>query len=206
MTDAAFKVCAACRQSKPVAEFHKNSRMSDGVRSSCKPCTKAINQASIARHREKRLAEKRADYMRRKDAPEFKARRKAHQKATKAEKAEYDRKRHLANRKAVAERARAWIKANPERRRVIVFNYDSRRRSWIRGGVSGRVIAAWLEAQDRRCHWCAVDCSDDFHIDHIIPLSRGGEHELHNMAVSCPSCNLRKNAKMPEQFLAELAA
>jgi len=36
------------------------------------------------------------------------------------------------------------------------------------------------------------------HVDHIIPLARGGANELRNYEALCPECNLRKGAKMPE--------
>jgi len=31
-----------------------------------------------------------------------------------------------------------------------------------------------------------------FHIEHIIPLARGGPTEESNLALACPSCNLQK--------------
>jgi 5-methylcytosine-specific restriction endonuclease McrA len=31
-----------------------------------------------------------------------------------------------------------------------------------------------------------------FHIEHIVPASRGGSDDLHNLAWACPGCNLRK--------------
>lgn len=74
----------------------------------------------------------------------------------------------------------------------------------MRGGVSGPELADWIEQTEKTCRWCGCDCSNEFHVDHIIPLSKGGPHEIHNLAIACKSCNLRKNAKMPEDFLAEL--
>jgi hypothetical protein len=32
-----------------------------------------------------------------------------------------------------------------------------------------------------------------FHIEHIIPRSRGGASELDDLALACPSCNLHKS-------------
>ena len=48
------------------------------------------------------------------------------------------------------------------------------------------------------CHIChgATDPLD-WHIDHIIPLSRGGEHSYRNVAVSHPRCNRVKHNSMP---------
>ncbi len=37
----------------------------------------------------------------------------------------------------------------------------------------------------------------DFHMDHIVPLAKGGEHRYRNMQPSHPACNLRKGDKFP---------
>lgn len=37
-----------------------------------------------------------------------------------------------------------------------------------------------------------------FHIDHVIPLAKGGNNEDSNLVVSCPSCNLHKGTKIIE--------
>ncbi len=37
---------------------------------------------------------------------------------------------------------------------------------------------------------------DNFHVDHIVPVSKGGdEWDLSNLELSCPKCNLAKGAK-----------
>ena len=51
------------------------------------------------------------------------------------------------------------------------------------------------------CIWCGKLLSGStVHLDHVIPLSRGGSHSKTNLKPSCPSCNLRKNASMPAEF------
>ena len=50
------------------------------------------------------------------------------------------------------------------------------------------------------CYWCNIKLHNNYHIDHYIPLSKGGEHTISNLVISCPSCNLRKNAKDPYVF------
>jgi hypothetical protein len=35
-----------------------------------------------------------------------------------------------------------------------------------------------------------------FHIEHIIPLCRGGRSDLGNLALACPGCNLHKGSRI----------
>ena len=46
-----------------------------------------------------------------------------------------------------------------------------------------------------RCEYCRRPqpmTGITFHIEHIIPLSHGGTSNLNNLALSCPSCNYKK--------------
>ncbi|MGW8593542.1 HNH endonuclease [Dietzia sp. NPDC055877] len=45
--------------------------------------------------------------------------------------------------------------------------------------------------------WICGSVLDEFHVDHVKPLSKGGWHCLSNLRPCCPSCNLRKGAKWP---------
>jgi 5-methylcytosine-specific restriction endonuclease McrA len=35
----------------------------------------------------------------------------------------------------------------------------------------------------------------NFHVDHILPWSRGGQTKLSNLQMLCPTCNLRKGSR-----------
>src|SRR2546423_12064771 len=56
-----------------------------------------------------------------------------------------------------------------------------------------------LHVEDRaagRCEYCRMQQSlqgATFHVEHIIPQSRGGPTALENLAWCCPSCNLHKS-------------
>jgi len=46
-----------------------------------------------------------------------------------------------------------------------------------------------------RCQYCLMHESlqgATFHIEHVIPLCRGGRSDLENLALACPGCNLHK--------------
>jgi 5-methylcytosine-specific restriction endonuclease McrA len=46
-----------------------------------------------------------------------------------------------------------------------------------------------------RCEYCKMHQAlqgASFHIEHVLPSSRGGPTEVENLALACPSCNLHK--------------
>jgi 5-methylcytosine-specific restriction protein A len=60
-----------------------------------------------------------------------------------------------------------------------------------------------IERDGSRCHLCGKKCKpEDIHLDHVIPLSEGGSHELTNLRVAHAFCNLSKrNRARNEQLL-----
>ena len=56
-----------------------------------------------------------------------------------------------------------------------------------------------------RCYYCGENIpKGKLHIDHIIPLSKGGAHDVSNLCCACASCNLSKSSKHPSDFAAVL--
>jgi hypothetical protein len=50
-----------------------------------------------------------------------------------------------------------------------------------------------------RCEYCRMHQSlqgATFHLEHIVPLSKGGRTELSNLAIACPGCNLAKSDRI----------
>jgi hypothetical protein len=62
--------------------------------------------------------------------------------------------------------------------------------SW---SATGRAVE---ERADGRCEYCRMHQDlqgATFHVEHIVPSSRGGSSELDNLAWCCPPCNLSKS-------------
>lgn len=99
-----------------------------------------------------------------------------------------------------------WAKRNPAKRKAISRQYKAKRRAQEGEGITGGVLSAWTDAMPKVCFYCGCDCAAGFHVDHFIPLAKGGTHVLTNLRMSCPGCNLRKSAKMPSAHPAMLEA
>jgi 5-methylcytosine-specific restriction endonuclease McrA len=123
-------------------------------------------------------------------------------KSRSKEKKDYDAKYHINNAEKKKLIAKEWIKNNKDKRKFIIFNYHSKRRELKKNGENSLAIKKWAESQKKICYWCNNNCEKNYHIDHYVPLSKGGKHLINNLVISCPSCNLSKNAKDPYKFAA----
>ena len=99
-------------------------------------------------------------------------------------------------------------KANPEKSRASNQLRSARERGAI-VIADKKAITAWMKSIRLKptvtCYWCLSSFkSSRIHIDHINSLSKGGEHSLANLCVSCPKCNLTKQAKTLKSWNASL--
>ena len=104
------------------------------------------------------------------------------------------------NREAVNKRAREWYQANPEKRRAIIERRRVRKKQ-VGGFFDGNDIVALQAAQTELCIYCRSTLKNGYHIDHITPLSRGGNNNPTNLQLLCAHCNLSKKDKTHEEFL-----
>ena len=59
------------------------------------------------------------------------------------------------------------------------------------------------EAQDWKCKYCECDISGKgaSHLDHIVPVAKGGTSSRDNLQLLCRRCNIRKSAHQPDEQL-----
>lgn len=68
-----------------------------------------------------------------------------------------------------------------------------------RKSISKRLRFAVLERDGFRCRYCGADPADGakLHIDHRLPVSKGGQNDFDNLVTACADCNLGKHAFLP---------
>jgi 5-methylcytosine-specific restriction endonuclease McrA len=92
--------------------------------------------------------------------------------------------------------AREWAKRNRDSVTANTQAYRARKAGLFRHHVDRGVL---YEIDRGLCGICGepVERDSSWHVDHIVPLSKGGEHSYLNCQVSHGPCNQRKNAKLP---------
>lgn len=150
-----------------------------------------------SKNRERVKKWKRDDYLRSRDRYIYRAK-KHYVEHCEAKKA-YSRKYQQDNIVKVIKRIAEWERRNPEKKKA--YSENRRAQKKIGGGkISAQDIKTQYLIQGGLCYWCERPVNENYHLDHLIPLSRGGLHSVNNIVISCPKCNVTKNNKTPEEF------
>jgi 5-methylcytosine-specific restriction endonuclease McrA len=98
----------------------------------------------------------------------------------------------------IAESRAQYRRANPE----AVAAHTQRRRARQAGAYVGDVDFKRIYKRDRDiCYLCGRKVKkSERHLDHVIPLSRGGAHSEDNIRVTHARCNLKKGVKLVEEL------
>lgn len=105
------------------------------------------------------------------------------------------RKRRQASGEAAAS-LRKYRASHPEK----VAEWGQSRRSANIGRVKRGTVARLLESQGRACGYCGAEIPP-YHLDHKLPVCRGGTNAPENLHLTCPRCNMRKAAMTHDEFL-----
>lgn len=111
----------------------------------------------------------------------------------------------------------SWIKKNRKHvrayaRAYYVKNRDSfkkrdHRRNHALSIGRDKIIEQFIESLGEKrtvvCYYCRSKVRK-YHIDHIVPISKGGLHRIDNLCASCVKCNLSKGAKLLAEWVKNL--
>lgn len=97
--------------------------------------------------------------------------------------------------------SRAWQIAHPEQHRYSVERTRMRRKAAYRSLTLDEWKAIW-EQFGGLCAYCGAPAEE---MDHLVPISKGGDHTAENVVPACFSCNRSKSGKWPDDWLREQA-
>ena len=136
----------------------------------------------------------------------------AWQKKNRKAKSEYARERYRANPESGRESSRKWREQNPERAKEVQRLANAKRRDKrrmyqavregrLKSASMAPIHADTLEAL-RLSPCFACGSRERVEIDHIVPISRGGEHVDGNLMALCKRCNGSKNSLTYDEWKA----
>lgn len=195
------KWCSKCDQTKPVEDFNKNSNRPDGYAHWCRGCANEANSKYKKANRAK-VSQAQREY--RAANPDKVA---AYYAAHKEELNKKSRDHYAANKERYRENYDRWVTENKER-------WTAYRNEWSRKNGSGHRDRAkrfgvkytpinktaiferdeWIcglcgDPVDQAVPWPDLECAT---LDHVIPMSLGGDHVESNVQLAHFFCNLLK--------------
>lgn len=153
----------------------------------CAHLTSAENMAKAAMARKKSIEKNGTKHKRGEESPFWRGGRSA----------VIERQRVRASSAEGLDRQRAYRKANKDKMR----EFRVRRRGRSYGRLPSGTVAKIGALQKWLCVVCRDGIKDKYHADHIVPLAKGGLHVAENIQLLCPTCNVRKSAKDPIDFM-----
>lgn len=224
-----FKRCVTCQQEYLASPryFARNKSYRDGLSGCCKSCHSAYIRLYDQEHQESNKLYRHEYYMSHREQARVATRR--YRLKYPEKKRLYDHryrlkhidelraKSHLyaqQNAARINAQARLWQKTHRERARNINRSWRQRhpeqseahnrnrrsRKLSAEGSHTPDDILAQLKRQKKRCYYCGEKLNGKYHVDHVVPLSRGGSNGPDNLVIACPHCNCSKNDKLPHEW------
>ena len=202
-----MKTCTKCGETKPLDCFHKSSQSKDGHKARCKKCNVAEAVAHNRANPERRRKVLAAYRQRNVDRVKTAALKYAHSERGAAKRAEWA----AANQASARQRARIWVKSNPERTREHKSKWSANNRAYIAAKTRQRQAAklnatplwantALIALYYATRQYLTQDTGFDWHVDHIVPLQGRNVCGLHvhfNLRVIPAKDNLSKSNHFP---------
>ncbi len=198
-----MKSCSTCKTLKVLDDFPRSRNTVDGRHNCCKACEKVRRD----KNRNQINSQKRQHYRDNKPKILAKAKVRYH---TDIEAGRQRARKYSRSAKSRTWRQQNWQKNRPkllayQRRRKRqnpqqFAEYEARRRAKIKGAtvieqISRREI---YDANNGCCHICQLPVQfRKMHMDHVVPLSKGGQHTRDNLKPAHPFCNMSKKDRTP---------
>lgn len=208
------KTCTKCKCSKPLADFGAHKLGKNGLHPSCKECVNLTSKEWKSKNIERRRATSLAWNLANPEKIKL-----AKQKYAATESGRLTvNKSNTKYREKNPEKVKAWAakyeESHPEakaarsayRRANLAkgrVNQNNRRARQLaaQGTHTPDDIKNIFRLQRGKCACCKVKIGGNYHVDHVMPLSKNGGNGVDNIQLLCPSCNVQKQARDPIKFM-----
>ena len=108
----------------------------------------------------------------------------------------YKREWYDLHKEQIASRGKVYRVEHKEEIRAAKSNAKHTRRARLRFAQRFFVPRDLIEdLYSQPCGYCGDYLQGQMQIDHIVPISRGGNHKIGNLISACPACNMSKGSK-----------
>jgi 5-methylcytosine-specific restriction endonuclease McrA len=184
-----IKCCRMCNMEKAASEFNKSSENKDGLQSYCRMCSSQRNKQAYYKNQSATIERVKAWNSKNLDKVATNMRRCRSRNPEKYR--EIQRLRRRNNPKLVA---------------VYDANKKAKRRAAISATINPITQQEWEAIKKSQNHKCIYCGKDDIALtmDHVVPLSKGGDHDKSNIVGACWLCNGKKTNLSVEEFIKRL--
>jgi 5-methylcytosine-specific restriction endonuclease McrA len=178
------KTCSKCLQTKDLDCFYRTSKGKQSHEGTCIECRNALSRENYYKNRDKRAVQISIWQQNNKD------KKRHHEKLWRRNNPELARKWRQNNPEKSRDYTKVFRQKNPEISKVLLHRRRARLASAKNYLITKTDIRSMLQ---KPCIYCGAKST---HIDHVIPLSRGGSNSVGNLAPACQTCNLSKGPKL----------
>jgi 5-methylcytosine-specific restriction endonuclease McrA len=213
-----YQICRVCKHRKPLSEFYRDKDKKLGHVSICKECHAIKSAKYYEEHKEEivKRAKKYGAAHKLEKAAWAKQYYENHKEKTLRHQREYreDHKPEIAkyreeHKAENAEKCKRYRKTKKGRLIANCLNQHRRaQKAEAEGsGITPEAFDRIVRKQHNKCNLCGKSfCKARVAtMDHIIPLSKEGDHDPSNIQALCLSCNSSKNAKIMSCFISSWA-
>jgi 5-methylcytosine-specific restriction endonuclease McrA len=217
-----YKTCSKCSQTKPLTLFRKDKRLKSGYGSQCKACKYQQSQDWVNRNTQRKYAINAKYKSNNKD--KVAAMKKSWQLANRDYLLEKGKLYREANKERLREQSKQWRLKNKDRvaltNKLYRQNNAERKKAnddaWWRNNpdkvkarnaarrARKKAASTYLVTEkdirkimSKPCFYCGHTSS---HLDHVLPLIKGGQHSVGNLVAACQTCNLSKGRKLLSEW------
>lgn len=226
MNDSVTRKCGFCGEVKSLLEFSKDPRTKTGYSALCLVCNKNKSKVwrdknpdksreSVKRYREKYPEKHREMYdswssrnkekVRESARENYNRHQEAYRESARIQHAkrklehpqevrDYQSEWRKKNPEKVSDAQKKWSHSHPERVKIKTQNRNEKKKNST-GSVTEREWVDILERCGYTCLWCRRN-DVKITMDHVVPLSKGGLHEIENIQPLCRSCNSKKGVRI----------